>query len=491
MCPPFLADHPFSYRREVLLALELARRGVAVWRFHYAGTGYSEGAASAVSFETMLADARAVMDTGKASAGCPVTIAGTRAGAMVAAAVAGDRPLVLWEPVAEGSAYRREGFRARIIADGGQLGRTPPDSAELLAQLRSEGSIDLLGHALHEPLHDSITQRSLVESIDGEGPVLVIESRATGLVDQLRSLGREATAASAGIPEAWWFHRTQQSDHSALAGELADVIGPRLQRAEIASAVSMPEPYGGQQCAFITGGANSCVFALLTPPRGPARGEAVLLLWGGGGMPAFGRNQVATALTRRLSERGYHVLQLDYPGRGDSPGAEPPDPIDEPAKQEVFAAARAAYAWLAARGLTRVLTIGSCQGAVAALNTADAAPELTGLALLAPPVGERYEAMDGDSAACDMVVTMHPRMRESFDSFAQSGKPLLIAYGIHDEGYQSFQAAMHTDLGSMLRAAGDRLTLTLTEERIHGFMTVSGQNATVDLVMEWITCAHG
>jgi pimeloyl-ACP methyl ester carboxylesterase len=203
-------------------------------------------------------------------------------------------------------------------------------------------------------------------------------------------------------------------------------------------------------------------------------------------MPAFGRNQVATTLARRLAGHGYHVLQLDYPGRGDSPGAEPPDPIDEPAKLEVFAAARAAYEWLRSRGLSRVLTIGSCQGAVAALNTADAATTLTGLALLAPPIAERFEAGPGAGEPCGALSPMHPRMRDSFDAVVRGGTPVLLAYGVHDEGFQSFKAALDGDLGSMLRPAGDRLTLSLTEERIHGYMTVSGQEATVEIAMAWV-----
>jgi pimeloyl-ACP methyl ester carboxylesterase len=207
-------------------------------------------------------------------------------------------------------------------------------------------------------------------------------------------------------------------------------------------------------------------------------------------MPAFGRNQVATALVRRLAGRGYHVLQLDYPGRGDSPGSEPPDPIDEPAKLEVFAAARAAYGWLRSRGLSRVLTIGSCQGAVAALNTADAASSLSGIALLAPLIAERFEAQTAYGEPLGDVSPMHPRIRGSFEAVAEAGTPLLIAYGVHDEGFLSFEAAMDGDLGAILRCAGERLTLILTEERIHGYMTVSGQESTIDLVMAWMDRLH-
>jgi hypothetical protein len=81
---------------------------------------------------------------------------------------------------------------------------------------------------------------------------------------------------------------------------------------------------------------------------------------------------------------------------------------------------------------------------------------------------------------------MHPRMRDSFLAVVDAGTPMLLAYGVRDEGFPSFKSALDGELGSMLRSAGDRLTLTLTEERIHGYMTVSGQEATVDMVMAWL-----
>ena len=493
MCPPLLADHPFSYRREVLLALELARRGVAVWRFHYAGTGHSEGSPDAVSFDSIVADAAFVVEAARSAAAVPVTVGGTRFGAVVAATVAGDGALVLWEPVADGSAFLREGFRARTIADGGQLRRKPTASSELLAELRRAGRIDLLGYSLCEQLHDSMAGRTLRDvAAAGRGRVLLIDSRTAdgaepsdNLADELRRLGRAVTTATVGISEGWWFHRTQQSDHAAVAADLANVIGPWVPCCQAPATVAAPPPRGRQACDFIEVG-EGAVFGLLTPPSTTSRGEAALLLWGGGGMPAFGRNQVATTLARRLAGRGYHVLQLDYPGRGDSPGSEPSDPIGEADKLEVFAAARAAYRWLESRGLRRVLTIGSCQGAVTGLNTAHAAPVLTGLALLAPAIAERFEAEGGEAEPCGVLLPMHPRIRSSFDAVVRAGTPLLLAYGVHDEGFRSFRAAMDSELGLMLRPAGDLLTLNVTEERIHGYMTVSGQEATIELVMAWV-----
>jgi pimeloyl-ACP methyl ester carboxylesterase len=493
MCPPVLADHSFSYRRELLTALELARRGVAVWRFHYSGTGYSDGSPREISFDSILADARLVVHEARAASAAPVTVGGTRLGAMVAAAAAEDHPLVLWEPVADGSMYLREGFRARMIADGGQLERKPPTSAELIDELRRVGRIELLGYSLYEQLHDSIAARRLHDFFRAvDRRVLLIGSRTAddaepggNLAEELRELGADVTTATVGVAEGWWFHRTQQSDPTALAAELAAAIGPWLPQSEAAAAVEPPPDRGHRTCRFLDFG-DGAVFGLLTPPSGTPRGAGVLLLWGGGGMPAFGRNRVAGSLARRLSALGYNVLQIDYPGRGDSPGAEPADPIDEPSKLAVFAATRAAYEWLRSCDLSRVVTIGSCQGAVAALNTADAASQLTGLALLAPPIAERFEAENANGAQCGTLSTMHPRMRLSFREAVRKETPLLLAYGIHDEGFQSFRAAMDGDLGALLRPAGDRVTLTLTEERIHGYMTVSGQEATIDIVEAWL-----
>ena len=493
MCPPMLADHAFSYRREVLLAVELARRGVAVWRFHYAGTGYSEGSPEAVSFDTLVADAKVVVDAAASTTPSPLTVGGTRCGAMVAATVCGDHPLVCWEPVADGGAYLREGFRARMIADGGQLNRRPPTRAELLHELRSEGRIELLGYSLYERLYDTLARLRLADLVSPRTRrILLIGSPtadgaepAASLATLLREQGADLTTAPAGIAEGWWFHRTQQTDAEGLAVELAGAIDAWLWRSATPTPVSAQLDSGVRSCDFIAVGATS-VFALLTPPSGPPRGEAALLLWGGGGMPAFGRNQVAVALARRLAGRGYHVLQLDHPGRGDSPGPEPADPIDEQSKLAVFAAARAAYMWLRERGHCSVLTIGSCQGAVAALNTADAAHTLTGLVLLAPPIAERFEETTAGDQPCDALSTLHPRMRASFGEVARRGTPVLIAYGTHDEGFQSFQAAMDAELSASLRAAGHRFTLTITDERIHGYMTVSGQQATIDIVLDWL-----
>ena len=59
---------------------------------------------------------------------------------------------------------------------------------------------------------------------------------------------------------------------------------------------------------------------ILTAPNGNANGAAVLSLWGGGGVPAFGKNQARVRLSRELAARGFHALRFSYTGVGESGG---------------------------------------------------------------------------------------------------------------------------------------------------------------------------
>jgi hypothetical protein len=123
---------------------------------------------------------------------------------------------------------------------------------------------------------------------------------------------------------------------------------------------------------------------------------------------------------------------------------------------------------------------------VAALNTAESATELAGLVLLAPPVAERFEVDNDEPERCDSISPVHPRIRSSFAAVTRAKTPVLIVYGVHDEGFRSFSAAMEGELGDLLGNAGERVSVSLTEERIHGYVTVSGQETSVHMVLDWL-----
>jgi acyl carrier protein/alpha-beta hydrolase superfamily lysophospholipase len=494
ICPPLLADFAFSYRRELVLATELARLGAAVWRFHYAGTGYSEGDPSESTFAGMVADAGAVVGAAAAACGAPLALVGTRCGAFVAAAAAGGAaiPVALWEPLEDGADYLREGFRARIIVDGGQLGRPPVTSAQLLGEIHTTGATELVGYTLHRPLYESLLELRLTSCVSAATPrVLLIRSQPVDgaastdhLSAALTGKGIAVTAATLGVPESWWFHRMQQLPAGEMGRRLAEMIAPWL-KTSTAAEVTVPASAGARQPAYISSGDGN-VFGLLTSPPAAANGLTAVILWGGAGIPSFGRNQVAAKLAECLTDRGFHVLQLDYPGCGESPGPTQTEPIDEASKLALFESVRSAYRWLAAQGLGQVVAIGSCQGAVAALYTAEDIPSPVGLALLAAPVREGDEiCVPGAPGGADEGA-VSPRYLDAMSRAVDAGMPILLLYGSDDEVFPDFDRARTGELGQLLCRAGKRATLRLTDERIHGYLTVSGQEAGSDAVVEWL-----
>lgn len=215
MCPAILGDVPKNYRREVLTARTLAARGFLVERFHYRGTGNSEGDPAAVTLTTMLDDALAAAARARSAApAARLATVGTRWGALVAATVAARTPvapLALVEPVLEARAYFREAFRARAIARMRPDGERPGEQA-LLAELDERGFVDLIGHALHAALYHSAIDGSLLRELGGTPrPVLIVqlgggEVRASHehARSALAALDFDAQVAIVEGAEGWW-----------------------------------------------------------------------------------------------------------------------------------------------------------------------------------------------------------------------------------------------------------------------------------------------
>jgi len=238
ICPALQAEFLRNYRREVDLGHDLAAQGFAVQRFHYRGSGNSDGDTSEATFETMRDDALTAAEwLVRTEEVETLAFVGARWGAMVAAAAASrfDRaPLVLWEPMTQPRTYFRELFRAGQIHEMRKAGGSPRSSEDQLAEMRRTGSLDVLGYAIDRPLYESVIGRTLEEELgDRPRPILLVQisrrdqlrGQYAALVDRLREAGFDIdTHLVQASEEAWWYVGGRNfAEERGLAEELIGV----------------------------------------------------------------------------------------------------------------------------------------------------------------------------------------------------------------------------------------------------------------------------
>ncbi len=225
VCSPFQCEFLANYRREVLLADALAARGVAVGRFHYRGTGHSDGESSEVTFDTARDDAAEAMKwLSERAQSEAVGFIGTRWGALVAAQMAAGTPkapLALWEPALDGRRYFREVFRFRAMAQlsGGSETHTDP-----FEEMQRVGFADVSGFPIDRAIFESSSERQLSQAI-GALPrqVLLLQvdrrrdlrAEYAELVDRLNERGIAVDVQSIVGEEAWWFPGSRWQEESA------------------------------------------------------------------------------------------------------------------------------------------------------------------------------------------------------------------------------------------------------------------------------------
>jgi hypothetical protein len=242
VCSPIQSEFLANYRREVVLGRALAAAGFPVLRFHYRGTGNSDGDDRHVTIGSMVDDAEAAVGYLRTRTGVTrVAFVGTRLAALVAAGAAGDAdPLALWEPTVEGSRYFAELLRMRRMqdlkdADGTAPGRSPE------AMLHEDGALDLFGSSIGEPLYRSAKDRSLAAETDGHrGPILLVQldrkealrPEYAELVDRWRQAGRDVRTDSVVGGERWWFPGLawQGPEASERGAALVEITSDWLRR---------------------------------------------------------------------------------------------------------------------------------------------------------------------------------------------------------------------------------------------------------------------
>jgi hypothetical protein len=217
ICPAIMAESLPTYSLGVELARALAARGVAALRFHYRGTGHSDGDSRDVTFDTMCDDARAATEHLGAlvDAGTPALV-GIRFGGTVAAAASRDAatPIVLWEPVLDGKSYVREAWRASLMFEIREGAGAEAERPEFDQQLLENGCVDILGYPFPTALHESVVAQRLLATFEGPARSVLLAyggtaSSARGdmakLVEQLRAAGHDVETETFLEPFVWWF----------------------------------------------------------------------------------------------------------------------------------------------------------------------------------------------------------------------------------------------------------------------------------------------
>lgn len=220
ICSPIGPESMRNDRRESRLADELAARGLCAVRFHYRGTGHSDGSPEALSIDTMQEDAGFVADRIVSAVGATsLEFVGSRLGGFVAAAAASETrapSIALWEPVVNTRRYFREVVRARIMSDLGKGEARAGASEALFDELGRSGSIDVLGYPINRALYESALERSItLGSGDAPRRILLIQFGASrGVRDEYQQManggkesGRSVEIEALGTVEAWWFVR--------------------------------------------------------------------------------------------------------------------------------------------------------------------------------------------------------------------------------------------------------------------------------------------
>jgi hypothetical protein len=209
-----------NYHRERLLGMALAQEGVAVARFHYGGEGNSFGDRHEMTLTSMIEDAHAIVAHVRHLGYRRLAYVGTRLGCFVAAALADfDRsaPLVLWEPLQEGSDLIRDARRKQRMS---RLSRGTEPSVQTERVSPSNG-VDLFGYDVYPPLTQSLDEAHLVDMLGSpRGGIFLGHFDASEAFDPvaeaLTEAGFSLDVASFDVSEAWWY----QSEHEPESGDL-------------------------------------------------------------------------------------------------------------------------------------------------------------------------------------------------------------------------------------------------------------------------------
>lgn len=218
VCPAVHADFALNYRREVMLARELAARGLAVLRFHFRGLGNSDRDPADMSFDSMVEDAHAAAGQLRARTGVEhLAAVGTRFGGLVAGAAYQhpvSLPLALWDPTTDVQAHFREAARVLLMQGVRDGADDRPSFERLVEEIDGEGWADVLGYSVDRLLYESSSGKTLVRALGSAarsvflaqlGQTSKLRPAFEAVALHVRSLGGDVEVLTLRADDPWWF----------------------------------------------------------------------------------------------------------------------------------------------------------------------------------------------------------------------------------------------------------------------------------------------
>src|SRR5579859_3077782 len=158
--PPFAEEMNLARRMAALQARALAARGTGVLLLDLFGTGDSSGSFCDARWEFWIEVILAAADWLEDNGGVQIGLRGLRLGALLAAAVAADRPhrfkrLLLWQPVTDGKSMLTQFLRIRVASGMGNAAAGETTDS-LRVELAEKRTIEVAGYELAVELAQSL-----------------------------------------------------------------------------------------------------------------------------------------------------------------------------------------------------------------------------------------------------------------------------------------------------------------------------------------------
>jgi pimeloyl-ACP methyl ester carboxylesterase len=173
LCPPFGQEYMRSHRAFRQLALLLNKKGYAVLRFDYRGTGDSSGDIEDTNTDEWLADIQTAAEELKETARVEkIHMVGLRLGAILASAASGNidiSKLVLWDSLRSGLAYDEE-LQVEMKKEG-------DDAA--FNHIDQNGTLHFNGFPLVKSVRDGLRKLDLLSTPPKAEKILQVVSKET------------------------------------------------------------------------------------------------------------------------------------------------------------------------------------------------------------------------------------------------------------------------------------------------------------------------